>query len=440
MTFYVNNGVQYNEGGWELAKVNTDSSGPRLPWAGKKVQLQDVEKELSFLWRMTADNVRTSRNINVRTSVLNLVICAADIETAQKASQFMRELLSTHIARFTLLILNERSDAPPGIFTWVTLRSFPIISDIMRHNFEQVTLLANGEAVHSAAHIIQPLLKPDLPIYLWWLKDPPYGSSSVFADVAQLSSRVIVDSNTFLQPEAGINFLSSFMQQAPGSAISDLNWGRVTLWRELVAQFFDVAEYRPYLSGVHRIEIEHAVTAENEGATAGDASPDPIQALLLAGWLKTILNWELADDSTGNVHDLTTGTFSWRVVRPTGTLVLRSISTGNGTAGRLSTHEDGGISIRPRAQADMHPGTICLVRLISELDHKYAIFSLNRGDDAEHVFTSVELPEGTRSQRTVPVTTVSDAVQLLHDELEIMGRDYLFEETLHEVTELLAQQ
>ena len=54
MTFYVNNGVQYNEGVRELAKVNIDSSGPRLPWAGKKVHIENVEEELSFLWRMTA--------------------------------------------------------------------------------------------------------------------------------------------------------------------------------------------------------------------------------------------------------------------------------------------------------------------------------------------------------------------------------------------------
>ncbi len=439
MTFYVNNGVQYNEGVRELAKVNIDSSGPRLPWAGKKVHIENVEEELSFLWRMAADNVRTSRNINVRTSVLNLVICAADIETAQKASKFMREVMSTHIARFTLLILEEHGDNPPGVFTWVTLRSFPIISDIMRHNFEQVTLLASGGAVRSVAHIVQPLLKPDLPIYLWWLNDPPYGST-IFAELARLSSRVIVDSNTFTQPEDGLNFLSSFMQQVSDSAISDLNWGRVTPWRELVAQFFDVAEYRPYLSGVHRIEIEHAVTADNASTAEGDVSPDPIQALLLAGWLKTILNWKLAHDSVEHVYDPATGTFSWHIVRPTGALTLHSIGISSGKTGKLSTHEDGVISIRPRVQADMRPGTICLVRLISDLDKKYAIFSLNRGDDAEHVFTSVELPEGTRSQRTVQVATANDAVQLLHDELEIMGRDHLFEDSLQEVTELLAQK
>jgi hypothetical protein len=89
--------------------------GPRLPWAGKKVQLQDVEEELSHLWRMSADNVRTSQNINVRTSVLNLVICAPDLASAQRASKFMRDLLSTHIARFTLLVLDSSTTTPSSV-------------------------------------------------------------------------------------------------------------------------------------------------------------------------------------------------------------------------------------------------------------------------------------------------------------------------------------
>jgi hypothetical protein len=433
------NDVQYDKGGWELATDNTDTMGPRLPWAGKKVQLQNVEEELSHLWRMSADNVRTSQNINVRTSVLNLVICAPDLASAQRASKFMRDLLSTHIARFTLLVLDSSNDTPSSVASWVTLRSFPIISDVMRHSFEQVTLLVSGNAVHSAASIVQPLLKPDLPIYLWWLNDPPQDSPA-FIDLVKMSTRVIVDSHTFFNAETGIRILSSFMQQEAESAISDLNWGRVTPWRELVAQFFDVSEYRPYLSGVHRIEIEHTVASDSGHIRTeqGDVSPDPIEALLLAGWLKTVLNWELSTDHTGNLIDSRTGTYAWHIVRPTGALPLPASSNSSGKTGRLAMPEDGSISIRPRVQPNLRPGNICLVRLISDMNQKQAIFSLDRGDDTELVFTSVELQEGKKSQRTVQIPTNSNPVALLHDELEIMGRDHLYENTLHEVTRLLA--
>jgi len=422
-----------------LATDNIDTMGPRLPWAGKKVHLQNVEEELSHLWRMSADNLRTSQNINVRTSVLNLVICAPDIGSAQRASKLMRDLLSTHIARFTLLILDSKNDTPSSVSSWVTLRSFPIISDVMRHNFEQVTLLISGDAVHSAASIVQPLLKPDLPIYLWWLNDPPR-SSPAFTDLVKMSSRVVVDSHTFFNAEEGIRLLSSYMQQEATSAISDLNWGRVTPWRELLAQFFDVAEYRPYLAGVHFIEIEHAVTPEGGHIRTeqGDVSPDPIEAFLLAGWLKTVLNWQLSSDNTNNITDAATGTYTWHIARPTGALSLPAIGSSNGSTGRIPIHEEGRISIRPRMQSNLRPGNICLVRLTSDMDQKRAIFSLNRGEDAELVFTSVELPEGTKSPRTMQIPTVSNPIELLHDELEIMGRDHLYEDTLHEVTRLLA--
>ncbi|MBV9615168.1 MAG: glucose-6-phosphate dehydrogenase assembly protein OpcA [Ktedonobacteraceae bacterium] len=421
-----------------MATDNIDTMGPRLPWAGKKVHPQNVEEELSFLWRMSSDNVRTSQNINVRTSVLNLVICAPDIDSAQRASKLMRNLLSTHIARFTLLVLDSRSDVPSGVSTWVTLRSFPIISDVMRHNFEQVTLIVSGEAVNSAASIVQPLLKPDLPIYLMWLNDPPQDNPA-FTDLVRLSTRVVVDSHTFFHAEEGIRILSSFMQQEADSAISDLNWGRVTPWRELVAQFFDVTEYRPYLAGVHSIEIEHAATPEGGHIRTelGDVSPDPIEALLLAGWLKTVLNWKLAGNSSSNLIDSATGTYTWRIARPTGALPLPTSDMSRGTTGRLLTHEEGNISIRPRVQSNLRPGNICLVRLTSDMDQKHAVFSLNRGDDTELVYTSVELPEGTKSQRTVQIPAASSPIELLHDELEIMGRDHLYEDTLHEVTRLL---
>src|SRR5438874_3316075 len=107
-----------------MTREATNSPGLRLPWAGRTVQLENVEEELSFLWKMSADNLRTGQNVNVRTSVLNFVICAPDIESAQHASKVLRDLSSTHLARVILLILDTSSNTPASISTWVTLRCF----------------------------------------------------------------------------------------------------------------------------------------------------------------------------------------------------------------------------------------------------------------------------------------------------------------------------
>lgn len=408
-----------------------DTPGPSLPWAGKQVRLEQVEEELAHLWRMSADNVRTSQNIHVRTSVLNLVICAPDVESARSAHALLRDLSSTHLARVILLILNIGDHASPGITSWVTLRSFPIISDIMRHSFEQITLLLTGSAANASANIIQSIIKPELPVYLWWLSDPPK-EQAVFTRLLRLSSRIIVDSNSFFTPEQSIGNLLSLVQSSPECALSDLNWGRITHWRELIAQFFDMPEYKPYIAGVDTVEIEHAVTplAEQTLPEQDDVSANPTRALLLAGWLKTSLGWKLAHDAPGNVSNSATGTHTWQIARP---LPLRQSSP---TQHNTSTT----LHLRPRVQSDLRPGSICLVRLTSTLDDgKHATFTINREDDLNHVLTSVELAEGTRPQRTVSMAAIHKESELLHDELEIMGHDYLYENTLHEVSELLAE-
>jgi hypothetical protein len=51
--------------------------------------------------------------------------------------------------------------------------------------------------------------------------------------------------------------------------------------------------------------------------------------------------------------------------------------------------------------------------------------------------TSVELSYETSARRNVSLAAVQNESELLHDELEILGHDFLFEQTLREVTEML---
>jgi hypothetical protein len=75
--------------------------------------------------------------------------------------------------------------------------------------------------------------------------------------------------------------------------------------------------------------------------------------------------------------------------------------------------------------------------LTSTLDGKQAVFSIDRGDDDKHVITSVDIPDSPLPQRVVHVAATHKEIELLNDELEIMGHDRLYEETLHEVFNLL---
>jgi glucose-6-phosphate dehydrogenase assembly protein OpcA len=413
--------------------------GVHLPWAGRIVRLEEIEDTLATLWKMSADNLRTGANVSVRTSVLNLVICAPDIETAQHASRILRELSSTHLARVTILIIDSGENRPAAITAWVTLRCFSMISDLMRHCFEQTTVLASGAAVRSVANVIEPLLKPDLPIYLWWLGDPPGPDDPLFNGLVDICTRVIVDSTTFFNPEQHIRTLANLSQAAPDCALSDLNWGRITPWRQLITQFFDVQDYRPYLGGVTSIELEHAVAplAAPMRTEQGEVSPNPIRALLLAGWLKARLGWSLTAESKNNYRDTASGTYQWLMDRGANVRTTRTLTPVHSKTTKLGNAAS--VSIRPRVDSEQRPGSICLVRLVSNLENKQATFTISREDDPNTVLTSVELSRETRPTRTVMLAAVHNESELLHDELEILGHDYSFEQTLQEVAEMLAE-
>jgi glucose-6-phosphate dehydrogenase assembly protein OpcA len=304
----------------------------------------------------------------------------------------------------------------------------------MRHSFEQITILATGDAVRAAASIAQPLFKPDLPVYVWWLNDPPE-DMKLFMNFVDISNRVIVDSSNFLTPEDSLSTLSSLMQEAPQSSLSDLNWGRITPWRQLVAQFFDSTEYRPYLAGVKHIEIEHATTPPEKPVREeqGSVSPNSTCALMLAGWLKNSLGWRMPNDNKHAHHDSRTGKHSWRMER-----LSRSTGPLGNRTGKGGSLARGLMEVRPLERANMRPGSLCTVRLVSSLENRQATFTISHEDDPDHVVTSVELSQGTRPDRTVNLAATRNVSELLHEELEIVGRDHLYDQTLKEVSALLA--
>lgn len=408
----------------------------RLPWAGKQVRVEDVDPILSSLWKMSTDNLRVGANLNVRTSVLNLLICAPDSQSAFYASKLLRDLSSTHIARATLMILDQSTNAPDALDSWVTLRCFSMISDMMRHCFEQTTLLASGRAIKSLPATLLSVLKPHLPAYLWWIGDIRGEDETIFRRMAELCERVIIDSATFFQPEQDMQALASYCKETPQVALSDLNWGRLTPWRQLVAQFFDSPEYLPFLNGIELIEIEHVVAplasvSEEESddlsprPTAallledlGETAPNPTAALLLAGWLKGRLNMELIPDSEHNLRETTGGRYQWQMDHPAG-------------------KRQALLKIEPHEHPTLLLGSIYLVRLTCRIENRSAIFTIKRDPGHAHVQTSVEAVEASLPIRTVSLPERVKESELLHNELEITVHDQFFEQALSEIEFLL---
>ena len=101
-----------------------------------------------------------------------------------------------------------------------------------------------------------------LPAAVWWRTGDP----QALEDLAALVDRIVLDLDDPAEAWARVPALASHV------AVSDIRWARLTRWRDLMAQFFEVPEVRR--ATYSRFEIR--------GADRHDAA-------LLAGWLKSRL-------------------------------------------------------------------------------------------------------------------------------------------------------
>jgi glucose-6-phosphate dehydrogenase assembly protein OpcA len=103
----------------------------------------------------------------------------------------------------------------------------------------------------------------------------------------QVADKVLIDSVEELHPEDSLQSWIGFLSNSGNRlAVGDLAWTHLALWRSLLAQSFQPAEARDHLAGLHAVAIEYSETTEPVHSGMS-------QALLLAGWLASSLEWTL---------------------------------------------------------------------------------------------------------------------------------------------------
>jgi glucose-6-phosphate dehydrogenase assembly protein OpcA len=103
-----------------------------------------------------------------------------------------------------------------------------------------------------------------LPTLLWWRGGP----AGTLEGVVKLADRVVLDADP---PEESWRCAASRFER---TAFSDLRWTRLTRWRALMAQFFDLDEVR---------------AASETFRTLGITGSDPASARLFGAWMRTSL-------------------------------------------------------------------------------------------------------------------------------------------------------
>jgi glucose-6-phosphate dehydrogenase assembly protein OpcA len=259
----------------------------------KGIDVGKIEKELAAMWR-PADAAGLGSNAEsgvTRACALNLLVYATAAEDRAEIDEMLDVVNEQHPGR-TLVLLADREATVPGLEAYVSTRCRRLGGSGRQVCGEQVTIEAAGARVETVASAISPLLVPDVPVFLWW-KDIPHEDDTLFNRMTAMSDRVVIDSSCFDNPHKDLQRLHKIIrEQRQSMTASDLNWGRLTAWRTLVASFWDVPDYRPYLDSLDSVTVEY---------DSPDVAPQEIapKALLIVGWISSRLGWDIVEASGG---------------------------------------------------------------------------------------------------------------------------------------------
>jgi glucose-6-phosphate dehydrogenase assembly protein OpcA len=422
--------------------------------SSRKVRLRDSETELTRLWEAAGDEARARGSGGImRLRELNLVIYATGEDTADLVSSVIPRLAQRHPAR--AIVLLELPEAAPGLATgagpaaevtpaasiagatpsghptpepaldaWVTAACYRTHDGGRHVCWEQVTVPARGEAVRLLHAAAMSLLVPDLPTVFWWPGEPDF-ESHAFRRLGEVSDVVIIDSAGFRDPISGLGLVARVAYDGSRNfGLADLNWSRLTPWRDMTAEFFDDPVRLAWLPRIRRVEVSFGAEDPGSGKDYHAGSPAG-RALLFVGWLAARLGWAAAGE--------------WEQTGDSLGVRLRPRTPG-GTADVSGETPDVQVALR-RGQDPCGPlGGLVSVTLEIQPEVKdapSALLSVVHSPDG--CVCAVRVSEGDSDVliRTFDVTPLP-VDQLLADELDYPGPDPVFEESLLAAASLAA--
>jgi glucose-6-phosphate dehydrogenase assembly protein OpcA len=288
-----------------------------------------------------------------------------------------------------------------------------------RLSCEEITLKAFGKFVVELPSAALPLLMPDLATFLWW-RNAPHISDKVLDKLLRATDRLVIDSLEFTNPQSDLSETNKLFSAKDYDhvGVSDLNWARLTFWRGLLADFYDVAAYRTALDQVDSVQIDYVAPELDETALAP-------QALLFAGWLASRLGWTLAEVQPVKERDQISFKF-FAEARGSSTTV-----TEGSPAREIQL-----VFVRVE-RGERKPGRLVQVELRSTLEQAGS-FKVARSDDNLYVLAEAKLGRQTHRGRVLPVRNRS-AAQLLSREMEILCNDQIYQEAVAVVAKIIAQ-
>jgi glucose-6-phosphate dehydrogenase assembly protein OpcA len=379
----------------------------------KTLDVDEVERQLADLWKENAgdDDVEQESAV-LRARVANLLVFVASDEHLNEVHELLPELTAIHPCRALIL---HGSRSKPAVFIELAVSTiFQASNRVNKKRLccEEITLKAEGDFVAELPSAALPLMVSDLSTFLWW-RDVVQVADKVFEKLLMATDRLVIDSAEFEDPQAELLETHKLFRSknCDEVGISDLNWARLTFWRALLADFYDVPAYQPFLDKVDYVGIDYV-------GPAGKPNTVAPQALLFAGWMASRLGWHLLSNQTTDSNDQPI-TLRFSADSPDN----RPNATDDSPSAREIMIELNRVEL-----AERKPGRLVRVELRTKADPSTS-FTVERGANNLHLITEAKLGKEVHRGRVLPVRNRT-AAQLLGREMEILCNDKIYQEAL----------
>ena len=394
----------------------------------RQVRLESIEQELDGMWREANAYIASTSGHGVsRNSVLTLVVVTQQQAEAQLLLDSIHTLSSQHPSRAIIVIADpnqpgQEMDARIATYVGASASSYG----------EDIVVIASREAVRHLPGVVLPLIVSGLPSVLWWTGEPPWGSEVLESQVDG-SDRFVVDTSEMTHIEQSFGALADIMRRKLARcAVSDISWTGQSPWREIVAQFFDSLDLRPYLNGIERVTIEYAAGDE-------DAPANNSQAYLFAGWLASRLGWRISRSQPSGVE----GSRQHTLQDANGRVIALEINARYNVPQRHWWNKDtqatpSGNGAHPGSSSTpaVRYGALMSVHISSRISGQRGTFAVARERDLAHATTLCQAPNCHVPSQTVHLQSIGER-ELLAEQLSNLGHDPVDEEALSAAAQLL---
>lgn len=238
-------------------------------------QPEQILKGLGKLWTSLGQEEKQQGKPTVlRACAMTLIVATDEDDGGFSASQTISELMREHPSRGIVLAVSDKAEH--GLEARVLAQCWKPFGKAQQICCEQIEITARPENWPNVGPTLIGLTAADLPVIFWCRHKAALSHEATdkqragLQAIIDLSTKIIIDTQG---EDSATAFDLVTRLRTRGRAVADLEWTRLTPWREPISQIFDNPAKENKFSAFHTIEIGHA-----------EDRPGPA-ALYAAAWL-----------------------------------------------------------------------------------------------------------------------------------------------------------